>query len=137
MAAFAVSHPQRVQLPLKPAISHSQKCCTCNLRRRIIVNSEELELSLRTEFENYLKEVFGEMRQEIAQLQERVEADLEKQKSQLNEAFTNALNRFGTEAELDVSFKETVIEHLRLAKDEGAKITATAIAQAEELEREA
>ena len=46
------------------------------------MNSEELELSLRTEFENYLKEVFGEMRQEIAQLQERVEADLEKQKSQ-------------------------------------------------------
>jgi hypothetical protein len=101
------------------------------------VNSEELELSLRTEFENYLKEVFGEMRQEIAQLQERVEADLEKQKSQLNEVFTNVLSRFETDKELDVSFKETVIEHLRLAKDEGAKITATAIAQAEELEREA
>ena len=100
------------------------------------MNSEELELSLRTEFENYLKEVFGEMRQEIAQLQERVEADLEKQKSQLNEVFTNVLSRFETDQELDVSFKETVIEHLRLAKDEGAKITATAIAQAEELERE-
>ncbi len=100
------------------------------------MNSEELEQSLRTEFENYLKEVFGEMRQEIAQLQERVEADLEKQKSQFNEVFNNVLTRFNTGKELDASFKETVVEHLRLAKDEGAKITATAIAQAEELERE-
>jgi hypothetical protein len=101
------------------------------------VNSEELELSLRTEFENYLKEVFGEMRQEITALQERVEADLEKQKSQLNEVFTEVLSRFESGKELDAGFKESVIEHLRLAKDEGAKITATAIAQAEELEREA
>ncbi len=100
------------------------------------MNSEELELSLRTEFENYLKEVFVEMRQELTQLQEKVESDLERHKSQLNEVFVDVLGKFETGKEIDASFKESVVEHLRLAKDEGAKITATAIAQAEELERE-
>ena len=99
------------------------------------MNSEELELSLRTEFENYLKEVFVEMRQEFTQLQEKVESNLEKHKSQLNEVFSDVLVRLEKGKEFDASFKDTVLEHLRLAKDEGAKITATAIAQAEDLER--
>jgi hypothetical protein len=38
------------------------------------VNSEELERSLRSEFENYLKGVRDEMRQKTAELQNKFEA---------------------------------------------------------------
>lgn len=100
------------------------------------MNSEELEASLRTEFESYLKGVFAELRQEISQLQEKLDAELERHKSELDGVFSNVLNTVETARELDASFRDTVIEHLRLAKDEGATITATAIAQAEEMEKD-
>jgi len=97
------------------------------------VNSEELELSLRTEFEEQLKSVLAGMRQEISQLQEKVEAEFEKHKSQLSEVFQDFSARVETEKEFDAGFTESVVEHLRLARDEGARITATAIAEAEEM----
>lgn len=100
------------------------------------MNSEELEVSLRTEFESYLKDVFAEIRQEVSQLQEKLDAELERHKSELDSVFSNVLSRVENSRELDAGFKDTVVEHLRLAKDEGARITATAIAQAEELEKE-
>jgi hypothetical protein len=99
------------------------------------VNSEELEQSLRTEFENYLNGVFAEMRDELTQLQERVAAEIEKHKEQLETAFQHALSRVPSQKELDAGFRDSVLEHLRLARDEGARITATAIAEAEEMER--
>ncbi len=40
----------------------------------------------------------------------------------------------GKERNLEVSFTETVSEHLKLARDEGARITATAIAEAEKMD---
>jgi hypothetical protein len=101
------------------------------------VNSEELELSLRTEFESYLKTVLAEMRQEMSQLQETVEAEIEKHKAQLDQIFQDAFARVNTEREVDAGFKDSVVEHLRLARDEGARITATAIAEAEEMEKQA
>ena len=101
------------------------------------MNSEELEASLRTEFESYLKEIFVEMRQELSQLQEKVASEIESHKSTLDNAFNEVMSRVETDKELDVSFKETVVEHLRLARDEGASITAMAIAKAEEMEKEA
>ena len=101
------------------------------------MNSEELEASLRTEFESYLKEIFVEMRQELSQLQEKVASEIESHKSTLDNAFNELMSRVETDKGLDVSFKETVVEHLRLARDEGASITAMAIAQAEEMEKEA
>lgn len=100
------------------------------------VNSEELEVSLRTEFETYLKNVLAEMRQEISQLQEKVTTELDRHKSQLDEVFQLAVGNFEKEQDFDASFKESVVEHLRLARDEGAQITAMAIARAEELEKE-
>lgn len=100
------------------------------------MNSEELEQSLRTEFESSLKNVLADLRQEVAQLQEKVEAEFEKHKSQLDEVFRDFSARISTEKELDENFKETVVEHLRLARDEGARITATAIAEAEAMEKE-
>ena len=99
------------------------------------MNSEELELSLRTEFEEHLKNVLAGMRQEITQLQDKVEAEFEKHKSQLSEVFQDFSARIATEKELDAGFSESVVEHLRLARDEGARITATAIAEAEDMQQ--
>jgi hypothetical protein len=100
------------------------------------VNSEELELSLRTEFESYLKTVIAEMRQEVSDFQKTVEAEVDKHKSQMDEAFQSFQDRFASDKDLNIAFTETVVEHLRLARDEGARITATAIAEAEDLDRE-
>ncbi len=98
------------------------------------MNSEELELSLRTEFEGHLKSVIADMRQEFSQFQEKIEAEFDKHKSQLDAVFQEFSARLGTEKQLEPGFAETVVEHLRLARDEGARITATAFAEAEEME---
>jgi hypothetical protein len=100
------------------------------------VNSEELELSLRTEFESYLKDVFAGMRQEVAQFQDKIEAEIERHKSQIDEVFQELSARIATETELDAGFRDSVTEHLRLARDEGARITATAFAEAEAMQQE-
>ena len=100
------------------------------------MNSEELENSLRTEFESYLNNVFAEMRQEVSELQEKFQAEFEKHKSQLDTIFQDFSSRLENEKRMDEAFKESVVEHLRLAKDEGARITAAAIAEAEKLEKE-
>lgn len=99
------------------------------------MNSEELELSLRSEFENYLKDVVAEMKGEVADFQRKIEAELDSQKSRIDEAFEGFAARFDSERKFDAGFTDSVIEHLRLSKDEGAKITAAAIAEAEELEK--
>ena len=100
------------------------------------MNSEELELSLRNEFESHLKNVVADMRQEFSQFQEKVEAEFDKHKSQLDGVFQEFSARLGTEKELEGGFSETVVEHLRLARDEGARITATAFAEAEEMDKQ-
>lgn len=100
------------------------------------MNSEELEQSLRTEFESYLNNVRTEMRQEVYDFQEKFQAEFEKHKSHLDEIFRDFSARLENEKQLDEPFKESVVEHLRLARDEGASITAAAIAEAEEMQRE-
>jgi len=99
------------------------------------VNSEELEQSLKTEFESYLKSVVSEMRQETVEFQSRIQAEFDKQKTSFDEAFAQFASRFESEKEFDAAFSSSVSEHLRLARDEGAKITAEAFAEAEELEK--
>ena len=100
------------------------------------MNSEELEQSLRTEFENYLKDVLAEMKQEVSEFQEKVEAEIEKHSSQIGEVFDGLSKKIAEDKEIDISFKESVTEHLKLARDEGAKITAAAIAEAEDMREE-
>jgi len=100
------------------------------------VNSEELEQSLRTEFESYLKNVLADMRQEVSEFQKQFEAEFEKHKAQIDEVFQNFSSRMSVDRELDASFTDSVMEHLRLSRDEGARITAMAIAEAEELEKQ-
>ncbi|CAN5440037.1 MAG: hypothetical protein ACR2M8_11425 [Pyrinomonadaceae bacterium] len=100
------------------------------------MNSEELEVSLRTEFESYLKGVLADMRQDVSKFQKNFEAEFEKHKSQMDEAFRSFSARFESDNEFDEAFTQSVVEHLRLARDEGATITATAIGEAEKLKDE-
>lgn len=100
------------------------------------MNSEELEKSLKTEFESHLKAVFAEMRQELDGFQEKFETEIESHKTRLSEALKDFSNRFETNGDLDDVFRETVVEHLRLARDEGARITAEAITEAEQMEKD-
>lgn len=98
------------------------------------MNSEELELSLRTEFESYLNNVLAETRQEISDFQGKLQSEFEKHRSQLDSVFQEFSTRVESDKKMDDVFKEAVVEHLRLARDEGARITASAIAEAEEMQ---
>lgn len=101
------------------------------------MNSEELELSLRTEFESYLKTHRAEMRREAKEFQDRIESEFEKQKTQFDEAFQAFSARFEAEPEFDEGFRGSVAEHLRIARDEGARIAATANDEAVKMAQEA
>lgn len=101
------------------------------------MNSEELELSLRTEFESYLKGYLAELRQEVADFHKNFETEFEKHKSQTDDAVRKLVQRFEIGVTFDQAFNESVVEHLRLARDEGATITAVAIGEAEKLKEEA
>lgn len=98
------------------------------------MNSEELELSLRTEFETYLKGVVAEMRQDVIEFQKNIESEFEKHKSNLDENFRTFSERLDSDRAFDEAFAGSVVEHLRLARDEGAKITANAFAEAEKMQ---
>ncbi len=100
------------------------------------MNTEELERSLRTEFESYLKGVVAGMRQDVSDFQKNFEAEFEKHKNQLDEAFRDLSMRFESDNQFDQGFIGSVVEHLRLARDEGAEIAATAFGEAEKLAEE-
>lgn len=100
------------------------------------MNSEELELSLRTEFESYLKGFLADMRQEVSEFRKNFEAEFEKHRSQTDEAVRRLVEKFEKSVEFDRAFNESVVEHLRLARDEGATITAVAIGEAEKLKEQ-
>lgn len=100
------------------------------------MNSEELEKSLKTEFESHLNDVLAEMRQELDGFQEKFETEIESHKTRLSEVLKDFSSRLNTSGEIDEVFRESVVEHLRLARDEGARITAEAITEAEQMEKE-
>ncbi|MCA1608986.1 MAG: hypothetical protein LC730_05965, partial [Acidobacteria bacterium] len=100
------------------------------------MNSEELERSLRAEFENYLNNALAGFRQDVSDFQKRFETEFEKHKTQLDQAVSELSGRFQSEMLLDKPFTQSVIEHLRLARDEGAEIAATAFGEAEKLGKE-
>ncbi|MBK9766853.1 MAG: hypothetical protein IPP63_07465 [Chloracidobacterium sp.] len=72
---------------------------------------------------------------DVTEFQIKIESEFEKHKSHIDEAFNGFSARFDSEHTFDEGFRESVVEHMRLARDEGAKITATAITNAEEMER--
>ena len=97
------------------------------------MNTEELEKSLRAEFEGYMKNVMAEMRRDVSDLQGKFEGEFDKHRSQMDEAFRSLSSRFEAAVEFDPAFSESVTEHLRLARDEGALVTAKALGEAEKL----
>jgi uncharacterized membrane-anchored protein YhcB (DUF1043 family) len=108
------------------------------------VNSEELEQSLRTEFEAYLKRIVSKMRDDAVEFQKKIEsefdaqrAQLEQQRAKIDESFREFNSRYEAAHSFDKAFSETVVEHLRLARDEGSQIAANALAEAEQLRYEA
>ncbi|HVF46299.1 MAG TPA: hypothetical protein VNA17_01910 [Pyrinomonadaceae bacterium] len=101
------------------------------------MNSEELELSLRTEFENYLRHARAEMREQASEFQDRIEAEFERQKTQFDEAFLAFASCFDADPEFDEAFRGSVSEHLRIARDEGARIAAAATDDAVKMAQEA
>ena len=97
------------------------------------MNTEELEKSLRAEFEGQMNSALEKMRSDVADLQKNYESEFEKHRSQMDEAFRALSERLNSPFEFDQAFDESVVEHLRLARDEGAQITATAMGEAEKL----
>ncbi|MEW6362247.1 MAG: hypothetical protein AB1477_09065 [Acidobacteriota bacterium] len=101
------------------------------------MNIEELELSLRSEYEGQLKQALAEVRREAADFEKRFEAEFEKQKAEMLRTLRDFVSRIPETYQLDRAFEESISEHLRLARDEGAQIAATAFGEAEKLKAEA
>ncbi len=97
------------------------------------MTNEELELSLRSEFENYLKGVAASMRQEVDAFQQNFEAEFSKHRAQMDEAIRLLAGKFEQGTEVDRGLSESLAEHLRLARDGGAKLAAEAFSEAEKL----
>jgi hypothetical protein len=53
----------------------------------------------------------------------------------MDDAFRSLSARFESDLRFDQAFTESVVEHLRLARDDGAQLTAQAFADAEKLEQ--
>lgn len=100
------------------------------------MNSEELEQSLRSEFETYLNSIFADLRQESAQFQSRIQAQFDRQRTEFDDAFAAISARFDTVPGFNEAFNSSVAEHLKLARDEGAKIAATAMVEAEKYDKQ-
>lgn len=71
------------------------------------------------------------MKQELSDFQKMVESEVDKHRSQLGDAFRNFSERLESGTVVDEALKESVVEHLRLARDDGAQLAASAAAEAE------
>jgi hypothetical protein len=98
------------------------------------VNSEELELSLRSEFEAHLKNVFADVQQQVADFQSTIDAELGKHRTQMLDALNAFTSKVSVEPPADKAFSQAVVEHLRIARDEGAKLAAKSMADAETMD---
>jgi hypothetical protein len=97
------------------------------------VNIEELELSLRSEFEGQMNNVVARMRQDVADFQKKFEAEFQRHRDEMDRSIDELTSRLPESLPLDHAFTSTITEHLRLARDEGAQIAATAFGEAEKL----
>jgi hypothetical protein len=98
------------------------------------VNSEELELSLRSEFEAHLKKIFADAQQQVAEFQDKIDAELGKHRTQMLDALGEFTSRMSAEPEFDRAFSQAVAEHLKIARDDGAELAAKAMANAETMD---
>lgn len=97
------------------------------------MNIEELELSLRTEFEGQVRNVLAGIKHEVAEFQTKFQTELEEHRNKLDQAMTELSTRLPESTSFDAAFNESVNEHLRLARDDGAQVAATAFGEAEKL----
>jgi hypothetical protein len=98
------------------------------------VNSEELELSLRSEFEAHLKKTFADVQQQVTDFQVKIDAELGKHREQMLDALNDFTSRMSGEPEFDKAFSDAVAEHLKIARDDGAQLAAKAMANAETMD---
>ena len=75
------------------------------------------------------------MRDQAAELHRQLEAEMEKHRSLLDQAFQSYGSRLDGDQGLDAGFKASVVEHLRQARDEGAALTANAMDEAAEMDK--
>lgn len=97
------------------------------------MNIEELELSLRSEFESQIKSVLAGIKRDVADFHKNFEAEFEKHRAELDRSIADLSSRLPETAGFDPAFSESVVEHLRLARDDGAQVAATAFGEAEKL----
>lgn len=100
------------------------------------MNIEELELSLRTEFEGQIRNVLAGVKKDVAAFQKKFEAEFEKHRSELDRTISELSEKLPETSATDAAFLESVGEHLRLARDDGAQVAATAFGEAEKLKVE-
>ncbi len=100
------------------------------------MNSEEIEVSLKAEFESYLKEVTEGFKEKLSQLQAKIDEEIDRHKEEFAKVFSEAGEHFDARGAVKPAFADIVAEHLKLARDEGAQISANAFAEAEKYEKE-
>ena len=98
------------------------------------MNSEELELSLRSEFDAHLKKAFADVQKQVADFQGTIDAELNKHRTQMLDALNAFTSQIAADPSVDKVFSQSVIEHLRIARDDGAKLAAKAMADAETMD---
>lgn len=100
------------------------------------MNIEELELSLRTEFEGQIRSVLAGIKQDVSEFQKKFETEFEEHRTKLDRTIGELSSRLPETAAFDAAFNESVGEHLRLARDDGAQVAAVAFGEAEKLRAE-
>jgi hypothetical protein len=123
------SNPPRQSISICQPNFYPAKAVRFLSEENLIVNNEELEVSLRTEIDNYLKSMFAEMRQEVAELQNTFDSEFERHRNQIRQSFEQLTNRSPQEVKVDDDFARLVAEHLRIAREDGANEVAEAITQ--------
>lgn len=101
------------------------------------MNTEELSESLRTEINTYMKNAVADLQQEIVGIQERMNAEVERVRTEFQTAFDDLLAK-GAAAAVDDEFARLVAEHVEIAYEdgmrEGKEAADTAHAEAAETE---
>ena len=100
------------------------------------MNSEEIEVSLKAEFESYLKEVTEGFKEKLSGLQAKIDEEIDRHKEEFAKVISEAADHFDAHSALKPSFADIVGEHLKLSRDEGSQVSARAFAEAEKYEKE-
>ena len=93
------------------------------------MSNDELATSLRTEIQTYLKNTVADLQQEIAGMQERVSAEIDRHRGELEKSFQDLLSK-GSAANVDDNFAHVITEHLQMAFEDGSHEAASQTAAA-------